>query len=101
MREKENKEYVRKVAKELQDLYDKGNLTEYFDDVLDLSYLVNSKKEYKSVKVFVTLGGPTCWIDTYTKCVELHWGGETASWGLPIDICDYIDEIFQEIYDNV
>jgi len=79
----------------------KGNLTEYFDDVLDCEYTVNNRKEYKSVKVWVTLGGPNVWIDTNTKTVELRWGCDSAFYGIPYDICNYIDEIFQEYYDAI
>jgi len=98
-REKENKEYCKRVVDEMVELYEQGILTVYFDDVLDLEYIVNRQKEFVSVKVFVTLGGPTCWIDTHEKKVKLTWGNEKASWCIPSDVCDYIDEIFQEIYE--
>ena len=96
----ENRKYAESVGNDLQIAYDKGELREYFDDVLDFEYHVTSRKEYKAVRVFLTLGGPTCWVDTCSNTVNVSWGGNGASWYLPIAIANVIDEIFQEIYDN-
>lgn len=74
------------------------SLYDYFDDVLDLEYVVDSRKDYLSVRVFVTLGGPTAWIDTDTKSVECRWGSETGAFRLLSDVVNDIDDIFEEQY---
>ena len=56
------------------------------------------QKEYKSVKVYVTLGGPNVWIDTATACVHLAWCNERCEYPLSYDVCDEIDTIFEEYY---
>ena len=97
---KENIEYCKNVADELKDLYDKGNLTEYFDDILDVRYIVNSKKEYLYSQIWVTLGGPSVWVDTQSRTVELRWLTDSASYPIHLDVVEYIDEIMREIFDN-
>ena len=98
-RENENRDYCKSIVDDMKSLYDKGNLTEYFNDFLDCEYRVDKSKGYLSARVFVTLGGPNVWIDTDTETVELRWGNDRAFWDIPSEISDYIDEIFQEIYD--
>lgn len=74
------------------------DLYSYFADVLDYEYTINSRKEYSSVKVWLTLGGPNIWIDTADK--ELHgaWGNNRASVYVGNDICQEIDSIFEDFY---
>jgi len=74
------------------------SLYDYFDDVLDYDFVINSNKEYKAVRVAITLGGPNIYINTFTKKLELYWWTEQAE--LPIDgnLCEEIDQIFEDIY---
>jgi len=96
----DNFDYCKSIADNLIKARSQGILIEYFDDVLDFTFQVNSKKEYMSVKVYVTLGGPNVHICTREKAVKLFWGTDHATYRLPCDVCDSIDEMFQEIYDN-
>ena len=99
--------YCKRIVEELEQHYN-GELTteegepltlyDYFSDVLDFEYIINSDLSYKAVKVYVTLGGPTVWIDTYTKSVELRWANEQASYYLTSDIVDEIYAIWEEYY---
>lgn len=34
------------------------------EEVLDIEYSVDSEKNYKSAEIYLSLGGPACWIDT-------------------------------------
>lgn len=103
-------EYCKRVAEELEQ-YINGEITDeetgeelslydYFEDVLDFEFIINSDLTYKAVKVYVTLGGPTVWIDTYTACVELRWGSDYASHYLLSDTVNAIDEYFEEYYNS-
>lgn len=103
----ENKKYCKDIAEELQAIYngevlnDDGEemtLYDYFSDVLDFEYTIDSSKEYKSVCVWVTLGGPNVWIDTSDSYVRLAWGASREEYPLSYYVRDEIDSIFEEYY---
>lgn len=109
--EKECQDTVDRIAKELQEIYEgkvpsenedydeeQMTLREYFDDYLDVDYIVNSSKEYQSCRVWVTLGGPGICIDTSDAMVRLYWGSTTAEAPISYNVRDEIDGIFEEIY---
>ena len=58
----------------------------YLEDVLDIEYIVNSKREYLGARVLVCFGGPNVWINTRTNQVEGYWWSDSC-------IMDYKDEI--------
>lgn len=105
----ENFEYCKRVAEELEQ-YINGEITDeetgeeltlcdYFSDILDFEYIINRDMSYSAVKVYVTLGGPTVWIDTYSGTVELRWANEESRYFLTSDIIDAVDDYFEEYYD--
>jgi hypothetical protein len=103
----ENREYCKRIAEELENIYNGAALNEdgesitlydYFSDVLDFEYTIDSRKQYKSVCIWVTLGGPNVWIDTSDSCVHLAWGSDRETYLLDYDVRDAIDDIFSEYY---
>ena len=81
---------------------DDGNelsLYAYLVDVLDYEFTIDSQREYKSAKIWVTLGGPNVWIDTAERAVKLAWGTDREEYPLDWDACDEIDDIMREIYE--
>jgi hypothetical protein len=103
----ENREYCKRIVEELESIYNGTETNEdgeiitlydYFSDVLDFEYTITSNKEYKSVKIWVTLGGPNVWIDTNDSSVHLAWGSDREEYPLSFDVRDEIDYIFEEIY---
>ena len=54
------------------------DLYEYLSDAYDIEYIINSRKEYQSVRITVATGGPAIWIDTDKRAVCLAWWSETA-----------------------
>jgi len=52
---------------------------DYLADALDIEYIVNSDRTFKSARVLVTYGGPDIWIDFQTRAVELYWWGDRAT----------------------
>ena len=78
---------------EQQSLYD------YFNDALDITYYISSYKEFRGVRIMVAYGAPNIYIDTYRREIELYNWTETAKVCLDSDLCDAIDEAFEEIYD--
>ena len=75
-----------------------ASLFDYFSDYLDIDYVIDSQKQFKAVRVMIAFGGPNIFIDTYYGEVQLYWWTEHATAKLSSDICDEIDEIFQEFY---
>ena len=107
-REQENFEYCKRIAEELEqyingEIIDEEtgetlSLYDYFSDVLDVEYVINSDLSYRAVKVYITLGGPAVWLDTYYGTVELRWANEKSSYYLSSDIVDEIDNIWEDTY---
>ena len=103
----DNREYCKAIAEELQSIYNGEQVNEdgeqitlydYFSDVLDFEYTISSRKEYRSVKIWITLGGPNVWIDTADSYVRLAWGSDKEEYPLSYYIRDEIDAIFEEYY---
>ena len=51
---------------------------DYVCEALDINYVVNSDKTYKSARILVAFGGPNIWIDTATKKIEGYWWNDYA-----------------------
>ena len=109
-RDNENFEYCKRIAEELEQYYN-GEITDeetgetlylydYFSDVLDFDIIINSQFQYSAVKVYVTLGGPTVWIDTYYGTIELRWANEKACYYVDKDIIDEVNNIWEEYYNS-
>ena len=103
----ENREYLLRVREEIENYYngfedEEGEerfLSDYLSEqALDCRFIIESNFEFRSCQVFITLGGPTVWIDTETRSLELRWGGCSESLYLDSDICDAIDEYYAEFY---
>lgn len=71
------------------------------DEVLDITYLIASDGSYEHCKLYVTLGGPTVWVDTHEREVKLSWGSEKASYPLLWETRDCIDEWVSEIWNSM
>ena len=53
-----------------------GTVTEWMEGVYDIRYIVDSQKRYLGCKLMVAGGGPTIWVDTFSKEVRGYWGGD-------------------------
>jgi len=53
-----------------------GTVTEWMEDTYDIRYYVDSSKRYLGAEIMCAGGGPTIWVNTYTKQVEGYWGGD-------------------------
>lgn len=74
------------------------SLWDYFEDVLDIEWTIDSRREFLGARFYVTLGGPTCWIDTRSKSVELRWGGESACYSLDWDTAEEVEQYAEELF---
>ena len=101
----ENRKYLEGIREEIENYYngfeedgEERSMVDYLSDVLDYEITLNSSMEYRSCKVWVTLGGPNVWIDTAENEIKLAWCGERDSIWLPSEICEEIDYYFEELY---
>ena len=54
------------------------------------------RKEYLGAEIMVAGGGPTIWVNTYTKQVEGYWGGDRVNvpFSDNLDLDDYCEEMY-------
>lgn len=98
---KECRDYAQNIADELRSLYngekveDNESLADYIcDRTLDIEYTLDSSKELIGVTLYITLGGPTAYIDTRWNKVVCSWGSCSASVDFDSDISEYINDYF-------
>ena len=104
---KECREYAQRVAEEIEAIYngtteeenddgEKISLYDYVADALDFEVILTSMKTVKSIRLYVTLGGPTCYVDTELHAVVCAWGVDRAEYALDWDACDELENIIAE-----
>jgi hypothetical protein len=104
---KECKEYAQNVAEEIEAIYnstteeenddgEKMSLYDYVANALDFSAIVSSQKTVDFVRLYITLGGPTCYVDTELHAVVCAWGGDREEYPLSWDACDELEDIIAE-----
>ena len=73
-----------------------GGAGEWMEGTYDIRYYVDSSKRYLGAEILVAGGGPTIWVNTYTKQVEGYWGGDrvTEPFIDNLDLDDYWEELY-------
>ena len=103
----ECREYAQHVAEEIEAIYngtteeenddgEKMSLYDYVADALDFEVILTSTKTVKSIRLYVTLGGPTCYVDTELHSVVCAWGVDREEYLLDWDVCDELENIISE-----
>ena len=75
------------------DIYD------YLSDILDYTYIIDSQGNYEHARIYITLGGPTVWIDTETANIELRWASNSAFYPIAYETRDIIDDYMNELWE--
>ena len=72
--------------------------SKWMEDVYDIRYLVDREKRYLGCELMVAGGGPTIWVNLYTKEVEGFWGRDRVTWAFQdnIGLDDYCQEMYGE-----
>lgn len=78
----------------LEESIENSTGTEWFN----IEYRIDSSGEYKSVQLMVAAGGPNCYIDTEDQKFHLYSWGDHYSTPLSQEVCDGLDEYFEEYY---
>ena len=70
--------------------------SDWMEGTYDIRYYVDSRKEYLGAEIMVAGGGPTIWVNTYTKEVEGYWGGDRVTWAFQdnLGLDDYCEEMY-------
>ena len=105
----ENRQYLLGVNEDLEKYFEgieneDGDVVGIFDyldeEVLDFEITIDSRCTYQSCKVYLTLGGPTVWIDTANRSLNIAWGTDNDSIYIENAISDWIDMYYEEYYRN-
>lgn len=81
--------------------YDEGDYMsayDYLNDVLDINYITNADKTYKSAKLLVAFGGPNIWIDLHDGLVKGYWWGDYAEAPISGDFMNELDDYLEELF---
>lgn len=68
----------------------------YFDDILDIKYILDSDRCLMGVRICVAWGGPNIYIDTLHNSIEGYWGRDNVSIPLEYGVAEAIDSYFEE-----
>ena len=80
----------------IDDTSGQGTVSEWMEGVYNIRYIVDHEKKYLGAQLMVAGGGPTIWVNTYTKEVEGYWGGDRVTWSFidNIGLDDYNEEMY-------
>tara|TARA_B100001123_G_scaffold389544_1_gene466393 strand:+ start:72 stop:386 length:315 start_codon:yes stop_codon:yes gene_type:complete len=92
--EEQLRRMCRSIAMDITD--SKEDASVWMEDVYDIRYLVDREKSYMGCELLVAGGGPTIWVNTWTKEVEGYWGGDRVTWAFVdnIGLDDYNEEMY-------
>ena len=70
--------------------------SDWMEGTYDIRYYVDREKRYLGAEIMVAGGGPTIWVNTYTKEVEGYWGGDkvTEPFIDNLGLDDYCEEMY-------
>ena len=94
---------LRRMCKDIaadisNDSHDGGisGASRWMEGVYDIRYIVDREKKYLGAMLMVAGGGPTIWVNTWTKEVEGYWGGDRVTWSFrdEIGLDDYNEEMY-------
>ena len=98
-------EQLRRMCKSIADDITAGNpegkdsktASAWMEDTYDIRYYVDREKRYLGAEILVAGGGPTIWVNTYTKYVEGYWGGDKVLEPFidNLGLDDYCEEIYR------
>ena len=99
-------EQLRRMCKNIADDITDSNVrrpsegaSEWMEGVYDIRYLVDREKKYLGCELLVAGGGPTIWVNTWTKEVEGSWGADRCTHHFQdnIGLDDYNEEMYNSI----
>ena len=94
--EEQLRRMCRSIAMDITD--SKEDASVWMEDGYDIRYIVDREKRYMGCELMVAGGGPTIWVNLYTKEVEGFWGRDRVTWAFQdnIGLDDYCQEMYGE-----
>ena len=70
--------------------------SDWMEGTYDIRYYVDREKRYLGAEIMVAGGGPTIWVNTYTREVEGYWGGDKVREPFidELGLDDYCEELY-------
>ena len=69
---------------------------DWMEGTYDIHYYVDRDKRFLGAEIMVAGGGPTIWVNTYTKQVEGYWGSDKVLEPFidELGLDDYCEEMY-------
>ena len=91
-------EQLRRMVKDIANdiTSGEGDAAKWMENTYDIRYLVDQNKMFLGAEILVAGGGPTIWVNTYTKYVEGYWGGDKVlePFRDELDLDGYCEEMY-------
>lgn len=75
-------------------------LYDFIERALDVEITRGLSGDYRGAKLYMTVGGPTIWVDTQTGFVEGRWVTYSCSKWVDSDAIDALNEAIEEIIET-
>lgn len=75
-------------------------LYDFIEDALDIEVIQGLSGDYRGAKLYMTVGGPTIWVDTKTGFVEGRWATDSCSKWVDSDAIDALNDAIQELIET-
>lgn len=75
-------------------------LYDFINDALDIEVTCGLAGDYRGAKLYMTVGGPTIWVDTQTGFVEGRWATDTCSKWVDSDAIDELNDAIEELIET-
>ena len=86
------------IADSIHEPGEQDSAGSWMEGTYDIRYLVDSSKRFLGARILCAGGGPTIWVDTWTKEVEGYWGGDRVVVGFcdNLNLDGYCEELYGE-----
>ncbi|MFT4260372.1 hypothetical protein [Microbacterium sp.] len=84
---------------ELPGGWDAVTAHDFLEDALDVCYVIDSDRTYRSGMVCLTVGGPDVWLSLEDATVEVYRGGDKAVRSLPRATVDVLNDALAEMWE--
>ena len=75
-------------------------LYDFINDALDIEVTYGLSGDYRGAKLYMTVGGPTIWVDTQTGFVEGRWATDSCSKWVDSDAIDELNDAIEELIET-
>lgn len=82
------------------DEMDYRGLYDFINDALDVEVTRGLSGDYRGAKLYMTVGGPTIWVDTRTGFVEGRWATDSCSKWVDSDAIDELNDAIEELIET-